>query len=178
MKRAILMVAMGVSVVAAGCGDESGMGGTGGGGTGGVGGGVAPTQTRWAISNVTVIEDDCDFGELAGTFVIDTAGSDATMMLEEFELDASTDEYSPELTQVSMAGSATNEEFPPCVALLDDEFTLILDDPSASLPDNNTMQVEWDHAETDGSDGACEGIWFAPLPCAVAQDFTLTRLVE
>ena len=54
----------------------------------------------------------------------------------------------------------------------------MVDDPTSSLPDNDTLSVEWDHTEEDVSDGACDGIWFVPLPCDTFEDFTLEKLVE
>jgi hypothetical protein len=171
-------------VVATGCevADEF-LGGGGAGGDGGGGGGEPPTETRWAISDVSTVGDDCDFGDLEGVFVIKTAGTTATMMLEEFVLDAGTEDYSPELDEVTMTGSVVADEFEMefgCTVQLTDEFTLFLDDTSVSLPENSTVQVQWDHLEEDISDtlGACEDVWFAPLPCTTAQDFTLTQLVE
>jgi len=187
MRRAILVCILSAGVVAAGCEVDEGTGGSGGvggaGGAGGMGGGEPPTETRWAISNVNSVSDDCDFGDLAGVFVIKTGGTMATMMLEEFVLDAETAEYSPDLTEVPMAGSVVNDEFDMefgCSVLLTDQFALFLDDPTVSLPENSTLQVQWDHLEEDDSAnfGDCEGVWFAPLPCTTAQDFTLTKLVE
>ncbi|MBW1906297.1 MAG: hypothetical protein JRF55_15540 [Deltaproteobacteria bacterium] len=187
MKRAILVCILSAGVVAAGCDVADGLTGSGGsggaGGFGGAGGGEPPTETRWAISNVTTVSDDCNFGDLDGVFIIKTDGTMATMMLEEFVLDAETTEYSPELTEVPMAGSLVNDEFDlefGCSVLLTEEFTLFLDDPTVSLPENSTLQVQWDHLEEDDSVnfGDCEGVWFVPLPCTTAEDFTLTKLAE
>jgi hypothetical protein len=184
MRRVILVCFLSATVVATGCeaADEF-LGGGGAGGAGGVGGGEPSTETRWAISDVTTLDDSCDFGDLEGVFVIRTDGMTATMMLEEFVLDAETDDYSPDLDEVSMGGSVVDDEFEiefGCTVLLTDEFTLFLDDTSVSLPENSTMQVEWDHLEEDISDtlGACAGVWFVDLPCTTSQDFTLTQLVE
>ena len=92
-------------------------------------------------------------------------------------LTVSTDSYSPEEDAVLLTGLATNDNFPPCVVGLDDAMQLTLDDPDLSLDENDTVQVTWDHVETDESDvsGDCEGEWFVALPCSGQATLTLTQ---
>ena len=170
MKGWILVCVLALGMGLVGCSDDEG-------GAGGAGGGVAPTFTEWGITDVNIVQDDCDFGPLSGDVEIATDGTNATMIVDGV-LEVSTDDYSPELTTVVMTGQVDNNEEPPCVARLLDEFTLRVDDPTLSLPDNDTLSVEWDHTEEDVSDGACDGIWFVPLPCDTFEDFTLEKLVE
>jgi hypothetical protein len=130
---------------------------------------------------VTTVGDACELGDLEGVFVIKTAGSMATMELEEFVLDAATSDYSPDLDEVTMTGSIEDDTVPPCTVAITDTFDLFLDDTSVSLPENSTLQVQWDHVEQDASanPGDCgDGVWFVELPCTTSEDFTLTQLVE
>jgi hypothetical protein len=129
---------------------------------------------------VTTVGDACELGDLEGVFVIKTAGSMATMELEEFVLDAATSDYSPDLDEVTMTGSIEDDTVPPCTVAITDTFDLFLDDTSVSLPENSTLQVQWDHLEEEASanPGDCDGVWFADLPCTTSEDFTLTQLAE
>ena len=176
MKGWILVCVLTLGMGLGGCDDDEG-------GAGGAGGGVAPTFTEWGITDVEVVQDDCIFGPLSGDVEIATDGTNATMIIVDpaepgRALEVSTDAYSPDLTTVVMTGQFDNDREPPCVARLLDEFTLTVDDSTLSLPDNDTLSVEWDHIEEDVSDGECEGIWFVPLPCETFEDFTLEKLVE
>ena len=176
MKSWILGCVLALGMSLGGCSDDEG-------GAGGAGGGGSPTLTEWGITDVNIVQDDCDFGPLSGDVEIATDGTNATMIIVDpaepnRALEVSTDSYSPDLTTVVMTGQFDNTRFPPCVARLLDEFTLTVDDPMLSLPDNDTLTVVWNHTEEDVSDGACEDIWIVPLPCDTFEDFTLEKLVE
>lgn len=148
---------------------------------GGEGGTIGPLT--WTTPGLTVVGDDCDFFlDEALTFEMVIQGS--TVVLSdadpESSLEVSTDDYSPEQDEVLLTAVVNNESFPPCVVELDDAFQLLLDDPDVSLDQNDTVQVTWNHVETDVSaiEGDCEGEWFVPLPCAGEATFTLTQELE
>ena len=184
MSKVYLGLAMIFALAALGCSDSDtmGTGGAGGdGGAGGVGGTIGPLT--WTTPGLTVVGDECDFFlDEALTFEMTIQGS--TVVLSDADpesaLEVSTDNYSPEQDEVLLSAVLNNDNFPPCVVELDDAFQLLLDDPDVSLDQNDTVQVTWDHVETDVSAmvGDCEGEWFVPLPCAGEATFTLTQQVD
>lgn len=185
MNKVFLSVAFVLALAAWGCESDSSTGGTGGtggvGGAGGTGGVIGPLT--WSTPGLTVVGDDCDFfADEPLTFEITIVGSTVIMQDADVQssLEATTDDYSPEQDEILLNGLTTNDDFPPCVVELDDAFRLTLDDPDVSLDQNDTVQVTWDHVETDVSDVAngCEGEWFVPLPCAGEATFTLTQQFE
>jgi hypothetical protein len=187
MKRAFLGIAFISAVVAAGCGetdDNGGSGGTAGsGGNGGGGGEQIIGPLTWTTPGLTIVGDECEFFvDAAMEFDMTIQGSNVVMedADPESDLAVSTDSYSPEQDEVTLTGLAMNDNFPPCVVGLDDAMQLGLDDPDLSLDENDTVQVTWDHVETDESDvsGDCEGEWFVSLPCSGEATFTLTQQVE
>jgi hypothetical protein len=167
--------------VAVGCGETDGTGGSGG--AGGAGGAPIIGPLTWSAPGLTIVGDDCEFFvDEPIVFEMTIQGSNVVMedADPQSDLAVSTDSYSPEQDEVLLTGFATNDNFPPCVAGLDDAFQLMLDDPDLSLDENDTVQVTWDHVETDESDviGDCEGEWFIPLPCSGEVTFTLTQQVD
>lgn len=178
MNRAFLTVAL-ISGLAVGCGEDNPFGGGGSGGAPPVIGPLLYTTPGLTVVGV----DDCEFfvDEPLG-FEITIQGSSVIMQDADPQssLEASTDNYSPEQDEVLLIGSTTNSNFPPCVVDLDDAFQLLLGDPEASLDENTTLEVTWDHTETDVSAtvGDCLGEWFVPLPCAGEATFTLTQQIE
>jgi hypothetical protein len=175
---AFLSVASICAVGAVGTGCESDEGGTGG-----TGGTIGPLT--WTASDMVVGEDTCDFfaPEEPLVFEMTIEGSTVTMEVVIPEpqfgepLQASTDSYDPTANEVTLEGEALNDQFPPCVAQLNEAFELTLDDPDLSLDENTTVQVTWDHDELDVSDtvGDCVGEWPVPLPCAGEATLTLTQ---
>lgn len=184
MNRAFVGIVLIAAVSAVGCGeDDGGVGGMGGGGTGGAGGEETIGPLTWTTAGLTIVGDECEFFvDEPLEFVITIQGS--TVIMEDADpqssLAVSTDSYSPEQNQVLLTGQTTNEDFPPCVAGLDDAFQLALDDPDTSLDMNDTVQVTWTHVETDESavEGDCEGEWFVSLPCSGEATFTLTQEMQ
>lgn len=190
MKRTILTLAL-ISTVAFGCSDEDTMGTGGVGGGGGMGGMDTIGPLTWTTPGVTFnpADDECDFfADEAAVYDMTIEGS--TLTLEQnFEglggfggsgppvFILTTDNYSPEQDVVRVTGTATNDNFPPCVVRLDDAFRMELDDPDLSIDLNDTVQVTWDHSEEDVSEnvGDCAGEWFVDLPCAGTATFTLTQ---
>lgn len=160
-----------VAAVGVGCGSDEG-------GTGGTGGSIGPLT--WTSETLTIVGDDCEFfvDEPLG-FEITIDGSTVTMedADPQSSLQASTDNYDPTDDEVLLTGTAINDDYPPCVVELGDAFELTLDDPDSSLDENVTVQVKWDHTETDVSDtvGDCAGEWFVPLPCSGEATLTLTQ---
>lgn len=183
MKRAFFGIAFIAAVAAAGCSGTDGAGGGGGAGAGGAGGAPIIGPLTWTTPGLTIVGDNCEFFvDAAMEFEMTIQGSDVLMedADPESDLTVSTDRYSPEQDEVLLNGFATNTMFPPCVVGLDDAMRLALDDPDLSLDENDTVQVTWDHVETDESDvlGDCLGEWFVPLPCEGEATFTLTQQVE
>lgn len=178
MKRACLGVAFICVVAAVGCGETDASG------AGGAGGAPIIGPMTWTTPGLTIVGDDeCEFFvDEALTFEMTIQGSNVVMTDAdpESDLTVSADDYSPEQDQVRLTGLATNSKFPPCVVELDDAMVLVLDDPDVSLDLNDTVQVTWDHVETDISDtvGDCEGEWFVTLPCSGEATLTLTQQVE
>lgn len=180
MKRWTLACALSVGLITAGCGNDEASGGTGGaGGAGGMGGGEAPTETMWSVSDIDVGVDTCDVAvdfQEGEVFTIRTSGSTAEIESESFTtLSASTDSYSPELTLVEMTGSEEFVEPEGCLVESLRAYALTVDDPSASLPENESLTVTLEYGEEDISDGNCEGVYIVPLPCLTTIDFTLTQ---
>jgi len=183
MNKAFLMFALAAGL-AVGCGDTDstgtgGAGGTGGvGGTGGTGGTIGPLT--WTTPGLTVVGDDCEFfADEAAEYEMTIEGSTVTLVNTDPEVTfvLTADDYSPTQDEVRVTGVVENDTFLPCVVELGDAFRLELDDPDVSLDQNDTVQVTWDHSETDVSDmvGDCAGEWFVPLPCAGQATFTLTQ---
>ncbi len=184
MKKLFLGIVLISAVVAVGCGDTDGTGGAGGaGGAGGTGGAPIIGPLTWSAPGLTIVGDDCDFF-VDEPLVFEMTIEGSNVVMEDADpqsaLTVSTDSYSPEDDEVLLTGLAMNDNFPPCVVGLDDAMQLLLDDPDASLDENETVQVTWDHVETDESDvpGDCEGEWFVALPCAGEVTFTLTQDLE
>jgi hypothetical protein len=124
------------------------------------------------------VGDTCEFFvDEPLEFEITIDGSTVTMDETGSSLQASTDSYEPTDDEVTLEGEALNDDYPPCVAQLNDAFALTLDDPDLSLDENTTVEVTWDHDELDVSDtvGDCAGVWFVDLPCAGEATFTLTQ---
>ena len=168
---AFLSIALISAAVAVGTGCESDEGGTGG-----TGGTIGPLT--WTTPGLTIVGDTCEFFvDEPLTFEIMIEGSTVTMQDTESSLQASTDDYNSTDDEITLTGEALNDDYLPCVVELNDAFELTLDDPDASLPDNTTVQVTWDHDEIDVSDtvGDCAGEWFVDLPCAGEATFTLTQ---
>jgi hypothetical protein len=171
MSRAFLAIGLILGVVAAGCESDEGTGEI-----------IGPLT--YTVSDYTVVEDPCgavtetppDF-VLDGTdFEITIDGSTAILESVEYVLGGESTGYSPEDDEVVFTDSFTDGSG-DCVVDLMDTFTVALDDTGASLDENTTVQVTWDHDESDGSTvaGACEGVWLADLPCASKATFTLTQ---
>lgn len=176
MNRAFLAVAL-ISGLAVGCGEDDPFGGGGSGGAPPV---IGPIL--YTTPGLTIVGDDCNFFvDEALEFEITIQGSSVIMQDADPQssLEASTDSYSPPQAEITLIGSTMNSSFPPCVVDLDDAFQLTLADPAA-LEDNATLDVTWDHTETDVSAtvGDCLGEWFVPLPCAGEATFTLTQQIE
>lgn len=189
MTRIFLTIAL-AATVAVGCGDEGvngagGSAGTGGsagaGGEGGAGGVIGPLT--WTSSDLTIVgEDECMFflESEALTFQMTISGSNVTMATQlgdspDSILSVSTDDYMDTDDEVTLVGSTTNDNFDPCVVMLDDAFRLGLDDPDVSLDQNDTLSVVWDHVEDEVSENECMGIWFNDLPCSGEATLTLTQ---
>ncbi len=170
MKK-INLVLMLATVVAIGCGDDTeGTGGTGG---------TPSTTIFWSSSDLRIVGDDCDFFDASEQFEyrMTISGSDVTLEDTATTFEVSTDDYDPVDDAVLLTNSVDNDDFFPCVAQLDDAMELVLDDPSVSLEDNDTVEVSWTHVEEDASDvpGECEGEWFVDLPCSGELTMTLTQ---
>jgi hypothetical protein len=183
MKRACLGIAFICAVAAVGCGETDAAGTGGSGGAGGAGGAPIIGPMTWTTPGLTIVGDDCDFFvDEALVFEMTIQGSNVVMTDAdpESDLTVSADDYSPEQDQVRLTGLAMNSNFPPCVVELDDAMLLVLDDTDVSLDLNDTVQVTWEHVETDISDtvGDCAGEWFVTLPCSGEATFTLTQQVE
>ncbi len=182
MKRILWTIALAASVTV-GCGDTDAALDGGAGGSGGAGGGVIGPLT-WTGSTLTIVGDECEFFVEEEVLTLEITIQGSTVIMSDADpissLEATTDSYSPEDDQVLLTGSLINDDFPPCKVDLDDAFTLLLNDPNSSLDQNQTVQVTWDHVETDVSDtvGDCQGVWFADLPCAGEVTFTLTQQTE
>lgn len=181
MKRSFLGIVFISAVVAVGCGETDGAGGSGG--AGGAGGAPIIGPLTWSTPGLTIAGDNCEFFvDEPIVFEMTIQGSNVVMedADPQSDLTVSTDSYSPEQAEVLLTGLAMNDNFPPCVVGLDDAMRLRLDDADLSLDENETVQVTWDHVETDASDtpGDCEGEWFVPLPCEGEATFTLTQQFE
>lgn len=181
MNRAFVGLICIAAVGAFGCSESDDMGGDGG--MGGAGGAPVIGPLTWTTPGLTVVGDDCDFFlDEALTFEMTIQGSN--IILEdadpESDLAVSADDYSPEQDEVLLTAQVNNTNFPPCVVELDDAFELVLSDPDVSIDLNDTVEVTWNHVETDVSDtvGDCEGEWFVSLPCAGEATFTLTQEIE
>lgn len=184
MKKAFLGMVFISAAAAVGCGETDGTGGAGGeGGAGGAGGAPIIGPLTWTAPGLTIVGDTCEFFvDEALVFEMTIQGSNVVMEDADPESDlvVSTDMYSPEQDQVLLTGIAMNDKFPPCVVELDDAMRLLLDDPDFSLDLNDTVQVTWDHVETDISDtvGDCLGEWFVALPCEGEATMTLTQQIN
>ncbi len=179
MKR-IFLVCVLVAGLGAGCGED--ILGTGG------AGGAGLITTNWDVSDYTVVgNDDCgavtpnppDF--VLNAFDITIDGSDAALESVDVTLGGVTMIYDPADDSVIFTDTFTDSPMaePDCVVELMDMFTVELDDTTVSLDQNTTVQVTWDHQETDVSavPGTCTpAVWFnIDLPCNSQATFTLTQ---
>ncbi|MDH3729420.1 MAG: hypothetical protein OER77_17965 [Myxococcales bacterium] len=176
MKR-IFLVCVLVAGLGVGCGEDVF------GGTGGTGGTIGPLT--WDVSGYTVVSDACESASpmpALEAFDITIDGSTASLESVELVLGGVTMTYDPTDSTVVFTDSFTDgpADVPACTVDVTDTFTVSLDDPSVSLDENTTVEVTWDHAESDGSAmaGACMGNWFVPLPCDSQSTFTLTQQVQ
>lgn len=189
MNKVFLAVAL-ISGLAVGCDS------TDTGNTGGAGGAPVIGPLTWTVSNYTVqpvqgIMDACeavtenppDF--VFNTFEITIDGDTATLV-SEFDnpsgepLGGVADPYSPSDDPVIFVSTYTDGVMavPDCIVEVTDEFSVALDDPLLSLDQNATVQVTWNHDESDGSVmlGTCDPpVWFVDLPCTSQATFTLTQ---
>jgi hypothetical protein len=176
MSRAFLAIALILGVVAAGCESDEG--------TGEIIGPLTYTVSEYTVEGddpcMAVSEDPPDF--VFETFDITIDGSTATLESGEFltaadiPLGGVDDTYSPEDDTVVFTASFTDGSG-DCTVDETDTFTVVLGDDTASLDENTTVEVTWDHGESDGSTvaGACAGVWLADLPCDSQATFTLTQ---
>lgn len=188
-----------VLAIGAGCSDSDEMGGggvggdTGSAGNGGMGGSDVIGPLTWTVSAYTVVTDEC--GAVSPTepleaFELVIAGTGA--VLESLELvvpgtgqplGGIADPYGPEQDVVVFEADFQDgpADEPDCVVDAMDTFTVELDDPDVSLDQNETVQVTWDHDESESADSAFEGacdppVWFnIELPCTSQATFTLTQ---
>lgn len=177
MNKTVLTIVLAATMCVVGCGeDDEGMGGSSGaGGSGGSGGDIGPIT--WTSSNLEIVPPDtCEFFDTLGeTFVMNISGNVMTLEIPDTAFVVATQDYSPSDQTAILTGDATNDTFSPCVAQLNDDLTLTADDPSVSIDQNTTLSVSWFHDEEDISAGACEGLWFVPLPCTGEATLTLTQ---
>lgn len=196
MNKLVGMCVLAAGVVTGvGCSGSDTMGTGGVGGNGGMGGSDVIGPLTWTVSAYTVVDDACEAvspTEPLEAFELVIAGSGA--VLESLDLvvpgtgaplGGIADPYSPEQDIVVFEasfedGPATD---PDCVVDAMDTFTVALDNPTVSLDQNETVQVTWDHEETESPDSASEGacdlpVWFVQLPCESQATFTLTQQVE
>jgi hypothetical protein len=176
MSRAFLAIALILGVVAAGCESDEGTGEI-----------IGPLT--YTVSDYTVVDDPCgavtetppDFVVDGTDFEITIDGSTATLESVEYVLGGESTSYSPEDDEVVFTDSFTDspDAAPDCIVDLTDTFTVELDEPDASLDENTTVQVTWDHGESTTTSQECEDQWFVDLPCVGSQaTFTLTQTQE
>jgi hypothetical protein len=172
-------------------------GGAGGdGGAGGNGGSDVIGPLTWTVSEYRVVDEECGAvnpTEPLNEFELVIAGTGA--VLESLDLvvpgtgqplGGIADPYGPEQDVVVFEAEFQDgpTEVPDCVVDAMDTFTVVLDDPSVSLDQNETVQVTWDHVESESPDSAFEGacdppVWFnIQLPCGDQATFTLTQQSE
>lgn len=177
----VLMMCILAAGLAIGCGEDSPFGTGGSGGSGII-------ATTWDVSEYMVVgtdpcgavtEDPPDF--VFNAFDITIDGSDAALESVDFVLGGVTMTYDPTDSTVIFTDSFTDgpDAVPDCVVDQTDMFTVELDDSSVSLDQNTTVQVTWDHDESDGSAvlGTCDRpVWFVDLPCTSQATFTLTQV--
>jgi hypothetical protein len=149
--------------------------------------GTEVITTTWDVSDYTVVGNaDCgavteDPLDPFNEFEITIDGSDAALESVEFTLGGVTMTYDPTADTVVFTDTFTDSPAaePDCVVELMDEFTVELENTSVSLDQNTTVQVTWDHEETDVSavPGTCTpDVWFnVVLPCTEQATFTLTQ---
>lgn len=183
-----MAVALSACVLTLGCEDEeeSGTGGSGAvggmGGEGGGGGSIGPIN--WTASAVTVMgTDECEFfidpdtgndlfeGE---AFIMEIDGSTVTLQLAGTELIVGTDTYQVGDNPVILSSAATST-VDDCEVELMEELTIEMADPAAGLEGNDVLSVGWFHDEFELSNGACNGVWFVPLPCVSEADLMLNQ---
>jgi hypothetical protein len=169
MKKAFLVCVL-VAGLGVGCGEDE----TGAGGNGVIG------PLTWTVSDYAVVTDDCGAVEPnppLEEFEITIDGSTATLESVELILGGTSDDYNPEDDTVVFTDSFTDspDAAPDCIVDLTDTFTVELDDTAASLDENTTVQVTWDHDESTTTSQECEGQWFVALPCDSQATFTLTQ---
>ncbi|MDH3201116.1 MAG: hypothetical protein OEM15_09505 [Myxococcales bacterium] len=166
--------------LAVGCGEDV-LGTGGSGGTGIIG------PLTWDVSGYTVESDGCEAvspTEPLTAFDVTIEGSDAALESVDLVLGGVTMTYDPADSTVEFTDSFTDGPMavPDCVVDLMDTFTVVLGDPSVSLDQNTTVQVTWDHDESESDEsampGACDGAWFVDLPCDSQATFTLTQQAQ
>ena len=197
MKRLFGMCVL-VAAMATGVGcsssDTTETGGVGGeGGAGGNGGSGVIGPLTWTVSSYTVVDEECGAvnpTEPLEAFELVIAGTGA--VLESLDLvvpgtgqplGGIADPYGPEQDVVVFEAEFQDgpADEPDCVVDAMDTFTVVLDDPTVSLDQNETVHVTWDHVESESEDSAFEGacdppVWFnIQLPCADQATFTLTQ---
>jgi len=176
----VLMMCILAAGLTVGCGEDSPFGTGGSGGSGIIG------PLTWDVSAYTVVNDACEAVEPnppLTAFEITIDGSDAALESVDLVLGGVTMTYDPADSTVVFTDSFTDGPMavPDCVVDLMDMFTVVLDDPSVSLDQNTTVQVTWDHEESDGSavPGTCDRpVWFVDLPCTSQATFTLTQQAQ
>jgi hypothetical protein len=137
--------------------------------------------TTWTVSNVIAVSDTCEFHDpanpLAGEFDITIEDSTVTIEHKELDVSATMSDYLETDDTFILNGESENTEFSPCTVKLAEKFTLALTETTKRIDTNDTLNVTWDHTETDESatDGDCTGVWFVPLPCESQITFTLTQ---
>ncbi|MGB5367824.1 MAG: hypothetical protein WBN15_20835 [Polyangiales bacterium] len=160
-------------------------------GAGGAGGAPVIGPLTWTVSDYTVVTDACEaVAEDPPDFVFNTfeitIDGDVATLVSEFDnfggepLGGVADPYSPDDNPVIFASSYTTGvmETPDCVVNVTDEYSVALEDPFVSLDQNATVEVTWNHDESDGSvtPGTCDPpVWFVELRCASQATFTLTQ---
>lgn len=179
MKR-IFLVCLLVAGLGVGCGED--VFGTGGAGGAGI------ITTNWDVSDYTVDgTDECgavtpnppDF--VLNAFDITIDGSNAALESVDVVLGGVTMTYDPTDDIVVFTDSFTESPAaePDCVVELTDTFTVELRDTSMSLDQNMTVDVTWEHGESDVSavPGTCTpAVWFnIDLDCDSTASFTLTQ---
>jgi hypothetical protein len=191
MKK-VFFVCVLVAGLGVGCGEDTGETG-GSAGNGGTGGSPVIGPLTWTVSNYTVVSDDCESASPTiplTSFEITIDGDMATLESDDLMVPATGNPlggvsmpYSPEDDPVIFTASYEDGVVtaPDCVVGAMDTFTVVLDDPTVSLDQNEIVDVTWDHAEIDDSEttGACDPpIWFVDLPCDSRSTFTLTQQFE
>jgi len=144
--------------------------------------------------------DECGFFTANESYeaVITVVGSTVTMVVESIDnpgpqLEVTTDSYDPMQNEVLLTGLTVNTNNDPCLVELDDAFTLTLADRDLSLEEQDSLEVDWIHAEKETSTAWTEActreengdlrvdgddnpitLWFNELPCSGEANLTMT----